>query len=88
MDPKEKAELYDMWECVHKMDSVYDFDSSLSAELRRVSGNGTIGSEPGLSRETIVPGQRNDCPAHRPTSVPQVKCSPSVGYINNGTVGQ
>ena len=32
MDPKEKAELYDMWECVHKMDSVYDFDSSLSAE--------------------------------------------------------
>lgn len=31
-DIAEKAMLYDMWECVHKMDSVYDFDSSLSAE--------------------------------------------------------
>ena len=57
-------------------------------ELRRLVRDGTKASVPGLSHETTVPGQQNDCPAHCPTTVPQVKCSQSVGYINNGTVGQ
>jgi hypothetical protein len=60
--------------------------------LRRVAEDGTIGSVPPLvpasDRETIVPGQRNDCPADCPDIVPPIKRSPSVGYINNGTMGQ
>lgn len=32
MDQKEKAELFDMWDCVHRLDSVYDFDTTMSAE--------------------------------------------------------
>ena len=57
-------------------------------EIRRVSEDGTIDSVPGLSHETTVPGQRNDCPVHCPATVPQVKRSQSVGYITNGTMGQ
>lgn len=33
---EEKAELFDMWDCVHNLDSVYDFDSTMSAaELKK-----------------------------------------------------
>ena len=29
---REKAELYDMWECVHNLEAVYDFDSVMDAD--------------------------------------------------------
>ena len=59
-----------------------------ASELRRVAENGTIGFVPSQEDETIVPGQENECPTDCPATVPQVKRSASVGYINNGTMGQ
>lgn len=57
-------------------------------EIRRVSEDGTIASVPVRDDETIVPGQRNDCPVHCPAIVPPVRRSDSVGYISCGTMGQ
>ena len=31
-DIAEKALLYDLWDCVAKMDTVYDFDNTLTAD--------------------------------------------------------
>ena len=60
--------------------------------LRRVAEDGTIASVPSLvpapGAETIVPGQRNECPADCPDTVPPIKRSTSVGYLHNGTTGQ
>ena len=37
---REKAELYDMWDCVHNLEAVYDFDSVMDAKhLKRCSGH-------------------------------------------------
>ena len=59
-----------------------------AGEIRKVSEDGTIDSVPALSHKSIVPGQRNDCPAQCPAIVPSIKRSVSIGYINYGTVGQ
>ena len=56
--------------------------------LRRVAEDGTIASVPPMGQETIVPGQRNDCPTIVPSIVPPSKRSKSVGYLHNGTMGQ
>lgn len=59
-----------------------------AGEIRRLSEDGgTVGQYP-LSQESIVPGQRNDCPEHCPGIVQGLKRSASIGYITNGTTGQ
>lgn len=59
-----------------------------AGEIRKVTKDGTIAFVPSWDNKSIVPGQQNDCPTHCPAIVPQVKRSASVGYINNGTMGQ
>ena len=56
--------------------------------IRRLTEDGTIASVPSVGQETIVPGQRNDCPTIVPSIVPPSKRSKSVGYLHNGTMGQ
>ena len=59
-----------------------------AAELRRVSEDGgTVGQYP-LSKESIVPGQRDNENEHCPDIVHGIKRSASMGYLNNGTMGQ
>lgn len=59
-----------------------------AGELRRLVDSGTKAVIPALGQESIVPGQRNDCPTHCPAIVPRITRSESIGYINNGTTGQ
>ena len=59
-----------------------------AGELRRLVEDMTMGVVTPVVTESIVTVTKNDCHTHCPAIVPRITRSESIGYINNGTMGQ
>ena len=80
-------DLYEAIKAYQPYNEQEERDRAILLSDRVSEDGGTVGQYP-LSKESIVPGQRDNENEHCPDIVHGIKRSASIGYINNGTMGQ